>query len=213
MPAPAADLEHHFLSRARGVVHVGANTGQERDRYAGYGLDVLWIEPLQAVYTDLCANLQGYPRQRAIRALITAENGREVAFNVASNGGASSSIFAFAKHVDLWPGVEFTSTEHLRTSTLASVLDEHFVDRARYDALALDVQGAECEVLSGAAAILGGFRWVKAEAADFEAYAGGCRDSDVAALLARHGFRERSRHRFATHPDGGSYFDIYFERA
>ena len=34
-----------FLADARGVIHVGANVGQERDLYAAYRLPVVWIEP------------------------------------------------------------------------------------------------------------------------------------------------------------------------
>ena len=32
-----------FLKSVSGVIHVGANTGQERDLYAKYHLDVVWI--------------------------------------------------------------------------------------------------------------------------------------------------------------------------
>jgi hypothetical protein len=40
---------YRFLRRTKGVVHVGANEGQERDIYARYNLNVLWIEPLPDV--------------------------------------------------------------------------------------------------------------------------------------------------------------------
>jgi len=47
---------------------------------------------------------------------------------------------------------------------------------------------------------------------DFEAYAGCAQLADMGAFLAEHGFREISRNRFATHPGGGSYYDVVFER-
>src|SRR5512142_1548427 len=50
-----------FLRRVRGVVHVGANTGQERDTYEKFGLDVLWIEPIPDVFQQLKTYLDGYP--------------------------------------------------------------------------------------------------------------------------------------------------------
>ena len=35
-----------FLKEVSGVVHVGANTGQERGIYDKLSLDVIWIEPI-----------------------------------------------------------------------------------------------------------------------------------------------------------------------
>jgi hypothetical protein len=34
-----------YLAKCHGVIHVGANAGQERDLYAAHGLSVVWIEP------------------------------------------------------------------------------------------------------------------------------------------------------------------------
>ena len=39
-----------FLRRVRGLVHVGANTGQERESYASHGLSVIWVEPIGDVF-------------------------------------------------------------------------------------------------------------------------------------------------------------------
>ena len=39
------DSPNWYLRKVDGIVHVGANVGQDRDLYASYGLDVLWIEP------------------------------------------------------------------------------------------------------------------------------------------------------------------------
>jgi hypothetical protein len=46
---------HHLMKSLKGVIHVGANTGQERDDYGSYGLNVLWIE-LPWVFNEMkCA--------------------------------------------------------------------------------------------------------------------------------------------------------------
>lgn len=62
---------NRFLRTARGVVHVGANVGQERALYDRYGLEVLWIEPIPDVFATLAANIAGFPRQRALECLVT----------------------------------------------------------------------------------------------------------------------------------------------
>ena len=60
-----------YLRSCSGVIHVGANTGQERYMYAGYRLRVIWIEPLPAQFERLKQNIKAHPNQIAINALIT----------------------------------------------------------------------------------------------------------------------------------------------
>jgi FkbM family methyltransferase len=99
-----------FLGSARGVIHVGANIGQERGLYDGYGLDVLWVEPIPEVFAELEANIARYPRQRALLSLVTDRDGAEYEFNVANNHGESSSILPLKEHRDVWPNVDYART-------------------------------------------------------------------------------------------------------
>jgi hypothetical protein len=46
-----------FLGDVSGVVHVGANIGQERQLYAAHKLNVLWIEPISEVFKRLESNI------------------------------------------------------------------------------------------------------------------------------------------------------------
>ncbi len=62
---------HHFLRDVNGVIHVGANTGQERDIYDAHGTRVIWIEPIPEVFARLQANTAALPRQRAIQGLLS----------------------------------------------------------------------------------------------------------------------------------------------
>jgi FkbM family methyltransferase len=201
-----------FLRRVSGVIHVGANTGQERELYARRGLAVLWIEPIPEVFAELCVNLRGYERQRALEYLVTDKDGAEYEFHVASNEGQSSSIMELKDHRDIWPDVTFTRSIKLKSTTLASLLAKEHIDLAQYDALVMDTQGSELLVLKGAESVLRNFKFVKTEVADFEAYAGCCRLPEMEAFMTRHGYREFSRRKTGTHPAGGSYFDIVYER-
>src|SRR5688572_32172388 len=130
-----------FLRSARGVVHVGANVGQERALYDRHGLDVLWIEPIPEVFAALAENIAAFPRQRALECLVTDRDDAEYEFNVANNGGESSSILALEQHRDVWPKVEFTKTITLRSSTLATLLARERIELTHYDALVMDTQG------------------------------------------------------------------------
>ncbi len=202
-----------FLGHVSGVVHVGANTGQERKLYRSLGLKVIWIEPIPEVYAALQANLRGYPGQQGVQCLVTDRDGEEYAFHIANNNGASSSILDFNQHKDIWPQVRFANTIQLKSATLVSLLERERIDPVEYQALILDTQGSELLVLKGAIPLLRHFAYIKTEVPDFESYVGCCQLADISAFMAEHGYLEVTRRKFASHPEGGSYFDIVFRRS
>lgn len=205
-------IDTHFLHLAHGVVHVGANTGQERARYDSYRLPVLWIEPIPEVFATLQRNLADYPDQRAVQALLADADGVEVDFHIANNDGASSSMLDFAQHAELWPTVRFDRTVRMLTETLPTMLARTGIDLAGYDALVMDTQGSELRVLQGALPVLDRFAFVKTEAADFEAYVGCCRLDELSAFMHEHGFDELVRRRFRRQQPGKAYYDVVYRR-
>ena len=205
-------MDTRFLQNVRGVVHVGANTGQERAVYDSFRLPVLWIEPIPEVFATLQRNIAPYADQRAIQALVADTDGREVEFHVASNDGASSSMLAPSQHEELWPKVKFERKLRLTTQTLPSLLQQHGIDIRRYDALIMDTQGSELLVLEGAAPLLQQFAFIKTEAADFESYVGCCRLDELDAFLDAHGFEEHSRVRFPNQQPGKAYYEVVYRR-
>jgi FkbM family methyltransferase len=201
-----------FLTRISGVIHVGANSGQERELYDSFGLNVLWFEALQEVYEELVANIAKLPRQRAICALLTDRDGREYQFNIANNQGASSSIYEFGEHRNIWPQVDYVGQRTLRSAKLDTLMREPTIDPNSYQALVIDVQGAELLVLKGGEETLRHCNYIKAEAADFESYVGAAKLEDLHRYLAPLGFSEQSRHPFAHHDNGGTYWDVTWKR-
>ncbi|HEX3109983.1 MAG TPA: FkbM family methyltransferase [Thermoanaerobaculia bacterium] len=206
------DIDLRFLPRVHGIIHVGANIGQERHLYDDYDLAVLWIEPLPEIFAKLRDNIARFPRQRALQCLVADRDGVPYPFHVANNQGASSSMFDFGLHGDIWPDVTFEKTISLEGLTLPSLIAREGIDLSAYDALVIDTQGSELLVLRGAALLLPFFQYVKLEAADFELYAGCCRLEDVETFLKQFGFREFARRRFAKHPAGGGCYDVIYER-
>ncbi len=202
-----------FLRGISGLIHVGANTGQERFLYHGYGVRVLWIEPIPDVYRKLCENIGRYPRQRALQALVTDRDEGDYEFHIANNEGQSSSILALSEHRDIWPEVHYVATIRLRSTTLPTLLRRVAINPDGYQALVMDTQGSELLVLEGAVPLLGHFRFVKTEVADFDSYAGCCRIADLEAFMSAHAFREVSRRTIATRAGGGSYYDVIYERS
>lgn len=62
---------NRYLRYIKGVIHVGANTGQGRDLYAKHNLQVMWVEPIPEVFLELQDNINGYASQHALNYLVT----------------------------------------------------------------------------------------------------------------------------------------------
>jgi len=205
------DHEPH-LKEVHGVIHIGANVGQERQLYRRRGLRVLWAEPIPEVFAVLERNIAGFPGQRAVQALVTERAGETHRLQVASNNAGSSSILPMKLHAVVWPEVRYERAISLKSESLPTLLRRFELDIADYDFLAIDTQGAELMVLRGAVPLLGHFRYIQVEVADFEAYAGGCQLPEVERFFREHGFAEHARHRFATRPGIGSFYDTVYRQ-
>lgn len=203
---------HHFLRDVRGVIHVGANSGQERDIYDAHSTSVIWIEPIPQVFAKLQENIAGFPKQHAIQGLLSDTVGTRYRFHISNNDGQSSSLLQLKHHADVWPHIRFERTIELESETLPSLLRRHSIDHRHYRALVLDTQGSELLVLRGAVELLPSFGYIKVEASDFEVYEGCCTLADLTAFLARYGFTELSRRCFARRRQGGRCFDVTFAR-
>ncbi|MGH9352974.1 MAG: FkbM family methyltransferase [Terriglobia bacterium] len=207
LPVPANI--NSFLTQVPGVIHVGANLGQEREEYASLGLNVLWVEPIPSIYETLCQNISPFPQQRAICALLAAEHGQEYTLHVADNRGASSSILDFAKHRALHPDIHYSSELRLSSTTLDRVAEA--IDLQDYGALVIDTQGSELLVLQGALSVLPRMRYIETEAADFESYAGCCQLSDLTGFMRSHGFELLHSIPTVRRSGLGSYYEALFE--
>ena len=201
-----------FLKRCRGVIHVGANTGQERVRYESFGLRVLWIEPNPEVFDTLKRNVALYSRQKALNYLITDTDGQEYSFHLANNEGESSSILELGQHSEIWPEVCYTGTIKLTGVTLPSLLRQEQINASDYDALVLDTQGSELTILRGAVALLPAFSYVRLEAPTFEPYKGCAKLSEIDEFMTQTGFQKHRQFQFAKCPSGGAYYEVVYKR-
>lgn len=197
-----------FLRQAKGVIHIGANDGGEREVYDQCGLAVLWVEAIPSVFEKLSHNIKPYSLQRAVNALLTDQNGKSYKFNVSNNRGQSSSILEMKLHKDIWPEVWYDTQIDLKSSTLDSIVD----DAEKYDALVIDTQGTELLVLKGGERVLQHIKWAKVEGADFEAYESCATVQSLTAYLTDRGFHLKRKDMFATRRGGGAYFDLLFVR-
>ncbi len=205
--------QDHFLKNVSGVIHVGANSGQERAHYDSFGLKTLWVEPIPSVFAELVSNIQSYPKQRALEALVTDRDDQPTQFHISSNFGASSSLLDLKEHELIWPEVKYTKTIQLTSVTLETLLKRENIEPNHYQALIMDTQGSELLVLKGAIGLLSGFTYIKTEVPDFESYKGCCQLPEVSDFMQQHGFEEWHRNRFAGKDGVGNYYDIVYKRS
>jgi FkbM family methyltransferase len=208
-----ARLRHYLMmKKLKGIIHVGANTGQEGNNYASYGLNVLWIEPIPWVFKKMKSTISSYPNQLALEYLVLDKDGETTTLHISNNEGASSSVMDLALHQDVWPSIHFTRDIEIQSYKLDTIIDREHINLTDYDGLVLDTQGSELLVLKGAQRALRNARMVKVEVADFEAYAGCPRPEQIADFLGTYGLREWMRTPFAGHSGGGRYYDIIYLR-
>ena len=210
------DLEflskNQFLSQISGVIHVGASVGQERYLYDFFGLEVLWIEPIPDVYSKLNNNIKSFPKQIAINELITDVDNQIFNFNIATNSGASSSLYEINLHSKIWPEVKMNKKMRIKSKTLETIFKENGIDISKYQALIMDTQGSELLVLKGCKSLLKNFEFIKTEVADFDSYANCCQLKDIEQFMSENNYFLYSKSLFAYQKEVGSYYDLTYKK-
>jgi FkbM family methyltransferase len=202
-----------YLAKSSGVIHVGANTGQERDDYARHRLPVVWVEPIQECFDRLVSHVAAFPEQVCVQALVTDTDGKDYRLHVSDNNGQSSSVLPPAAHLTSYPGVNFIFARQLKSVTLDMLLAREVADLSVFDTLVLDVQGAELLVLAGAKSLLPRLRYVRAEVWNYQAYKGCAQRSEVSSFLGRYGLVETSvANNSGNHPPGCMCWEILYSR-
>ena len=208
---PSKKQEGNYLRDVRGVVHVGANDGGERVKYMKYGLTVIWVEPIPWVFEKLQENLNGFENQIAYSYLLSDCSGKSYEMHIATNGGASSSIFPPEEFSKIWPQITFDQKITLNSVTFDEMVERHRLKLKRYELLVIDTQGAELLVLKGARWNLHKFKYVQLEVANFEIYKGIPLLDEVHRFMAQRGFVHHFIEEVSRCGENKAYFDIVYE--
>ena len=170
-----------------GIMNIGANEGQECSLYQALGAKhVVLVEPIPEVFEKLRNNVSEYENFCAVEAVCAEKPGEKVSFNVSSNQGESSSVLSFSKHKDYYPHINMTKTIELVTSTVDDIAAQF--PAVHFDALVLDVQGFELNVLKGATNTLKGASVVFSEVSEVPLYENACTIIDLMQFLHPLGF-------------------------
>jgi FkbM family methyltransferase len=170
--------------KPNGVLHVGANVGEEAPVYDELGIkSVCWVEANHDIYLKLVNNIEKYPGQIAFCFAAGDEEG-ESELNVSNNGSQSSSILELGTHLIAHPDVHYTHKMQVVMRRLDHLFDPH-----PYDFLNMDIQGYELKALKGMGQMLHQFKWAYLEVNREELYKGCALVEDIDFYLSSFGFR------------------------
>jgi len=184
--------------KPRGVVHIGASSGQEIPTYVDHGImHMVMVEALPEPYGKLLDTAFVY-RDADIKCLnecVADVDGKEVTFHISDNDCQSSSFLKPKEHLKQHPTVHFPTTTQLTTITFPTMCEKHGIDPLQYDFLNMDIQGAELHVLKGMGEMVRNFKWIYLETNYIELYEGCGLALDIDNYLVRYGFEGREEKR------------------
>lgn len=169
----------------KGVLHVGANVGEEAPVYDELGIkDVVWIEANSQLIPQLLINTREKYKHKVLHALVGDVEGLEVELHISNNAGQSSSILELGTHKIAHPEVHYVGSEVMKMVRL----DQHGC-WGGLDFLNIDVQGSELKVLKGLGDVLHQFKWAYLEVNKAELYKGCPLVEDLDMYLLGFGFK------------------------
>jgi len=181
----------NFAVPLEGVIHVGANHGRE---YVGYSRStaglILFLEAIPRLVTEIEEKLDKGKPHFVRQAVVGADAGKVVQFNIASNDGRSSSFLELGRHGELRPEVIYVETFEDKIQRLDAIVIESY-NNQDFNFLAIDTQGADLEVLKGSEAILDRIDAVYIEISIEPLYTEGCTFLQIYQFLESKGFLVR----------------------
>jgi FkbM family methyltransferase len=179
-------VDKHKLD-IKGVLHLGASTGQERNAYDTYCKGkVMWVEAIPRVYLDLQQNIKSYPQQTAHNACLSNVDGDEVVFNVSNNESQSSSILELGVHALIHPEVHYVEQIAMKTQRVDTLLKD--VDVSTINFLNVDLQGAEHLAIEGMGDLIKNIDYALLEVNMKETYKGCMLVEELDYFMLQRGF-------------------------
>ncbi len=161
-----------YLKEVRGVLHVGAHTGQELDMYETEGFTrVVWFEPNNKIFPILQANIAEYNNHQAFNIGIH-DTLQKATLHISSNNGESSSLLDLGTHKRHYPRIRYVSDQEITLVRMDDFLQVNSIDIGEFNFLNVDVQGVELNVMKSFGDLLGKLDYIYTEVNEEELYIG-----------------------------------------
>ena len=183
---PMNEIESILNKKINGVIHVGANYGEEANEYIRNNINnVIWIEPLSFGFNQL-KQLQDEYNHKIFNCAIGNIDG-ELEMYVTSNN-VSSSLRDLGTHKYMSPDCIITNKEIVKVYKLDTLISKYNINMSDYNLLNIDTQGTEDQVLEGADKNLANFDALYIEVNDKNVYVGCKTKNEIRSYLKDKGF-------------------------
>jgi len=177
-----------YRIKPKGVLHVGANKGEEFAVYMELGIKKqIWIEANPEIYIHLRETLRGNSDALAFNYAIGDVDSVPTVLHVANNGGQSSSLLQLGTHKQQHPDVHYVKDIPVTMRRIDCLIPEMVIEN--YDFLNMDIQGYEIFALRGMGDYLKYFKWLYLEINNGQVYEGNGEVGEVDEYVRQFGFR------------------------
>ena len=166
----------------KGIIQVGANTGQEISEYKNYTQNIMCFEPINEVIATL---KQNHPDVLSYNIALGKSNECQTMY-LASNNFESSSFLKPNNHILYYPHITFENTRNIRIFRFDCLGIE---TKNKYNILKSDTQGFELQVLKGFGKELSNFDAICVEFIDSNQYENDSSLSKIQDYLEPFGFK------------------------
>jgi len=168
--------------KPKGVIHIGAHTGEELPIYWGWGAKIIWIEAQRTLADVLSA------RGEKVFCACISNNNENTVFNVSSNP-ASSSLLEYGTHADQYPDIKMINRFKVCTITMDALISASKINMAKFNMLNIDIEGMGLAALQGMEGNLKHIKYIYMEVYEKELYKGCGLLDEVDSFLAKHNFK------------------------
>jgi FkbM family methyltransferase len=178
-----------YIKRRKGAIHVGANTGGERDWYVKEGfIPVLWFEPNTDIFWKLGDNILNYEKNIAFNIGIH-DTLKTAKLHIANNKGLSSSILEFGTHSKYRPDIKYIDEQEIRMMRMDNFLFLTERDIKDFNFLNVDVQGTELNVMKSFGNLLGVLDYIYTEINEEQLYKDCALVGEIDEYVRKFGFK------------------------
>lgn len=168
------------IKNIKGIIQVGANTGQESNLFRKYTKNVICFEPIKKVFDILKNN---NPDFICYNFALGDKNEMKKMY-IASNNGESSSFLKPLDHLKEFTSIQFNNIEEMeikRFDSLNIKIDD-------YNVLISDTQGYEVQSLTGFGSLIKNFDYIYTEYINSNQYESNSTLKKIQNYLKEYGF-------------------------
>jgi FkbM family methyltransferase len=178
----------------RGIIHVGADIGQEVPQYLEYGFkNIVLIEANPKSFKILEAKFGHCENIILLNYAVCDRNGAvDFHIHTSRSGNAEpASVLPMKRFSEIVKTLHTPETIRVPGITLDSLVASHGIRMTEYNVVNIDIQGAELLALRGATKVIAALDAIISEVNLIEMYENGALEDEIVAFLGGQGFEKR----------------------